>query len=59
MTNTQLLERQAIDRRVKAIRQRQLRLAKLSIPEAKRESLRFLIEAGIVTKNGKLASNYR
>jgi len=59
MTNAQLVEQQEIDRQVKALRRRQRRLAKLSVPKAKRESMKFLVEAGIVTKQGKLAASYR
>ncbi len=59
MTGAHSIEQQEIDRQVQALRQRQRRLAKLPIHKAKRESLKFLIKAGIVTKQGKLASHYR
>ena len=59
MTSAQTIEKQEIDRQLKALRQRQQRLAELSEQEAKRESMKFLVEAGIVTKQGKLAASYR
>jgi hypothetical protein len=59
MTSAQAIEKQEISRQMKALRKRQQLLAELSDQEAKRESLKFLIEAGIVTKQGKLAASYR
>jgi hypothetical protein len=59
MTNTQTLEQRDIKRQLQALRKRQKRLASLSEQAAKLESMRFLVEAGIVTKQGKLATSYR
>jgi hypothetical protein len=59
MTNAQTIEQQDIKRQLLALRRRQKRLASLSEQAAKRESMRFLIEAGIITKQGKLAASYR
>ncbi len=59
MTSAQTLQKQQIDRQLKALRQRRQRLAELPEEEAKRESMKFLVEAGIVTKQGRLATSYR
>jgi len=59
MTDAQLTEQQEIDRQELALRRRQRRLAKLPVLQDRRESLRTLIAAGIVTRQGKLAASYR